>query len=507
MNIEKIVTLNDKIYIYFNEAWYNNQGVNKTIKIYLPTYPRTLIGQINIPIIYLNTNLTKSFIQLNTTWKNYDLKICQFEVFIEDQKLAGPSFVTEFYTSKETFDYPVATTKKGLFIFDIPDAVYLGAQHTVVNARMSRFLMVKPEKNNTIEFTVNNKTFYFNKKYVKDFDKQLQDLTKAGIITSITLINEPYDAEIWDIVKHPTTCVGSDNNDLRTEFNNTNSKSLISAFNITTEESLDYYYAFVAFLADRYCRADKKYGQVVGFIVGNEVNSAGVWYSAGRKSTTEFTEEYATVLRLSWQIAVQYYSNVRVYLSFDHFWRVSVDLYDKLSQFYKPREMLEIMNNKYLAEGNIPWNVAFHPYTQDLHDSDFWNDVVAFDNDEAWVISFKNLGVMVDFLRQEEYLYKGTTRHITLSEQGFNSKGTDVGNIIQAMAFGIAYKAVMSYPEIDNFIYHAQRDQVEEFGLNLGLWTCGEDGKSLGEKKPIYQLYKEIDQKEPDGKKYVYERF
>ena len=167
MNIEKIVTLNDKIYIYFNEAWYNNRAVNKTIKIYLPTYPRTLIGQINIPEIYLNTNLTKSFIQLKTTWKNYDLKICQFEVFIEDQKLAGPSFVTEFYTSKETFDYPVATTKKGLFIFDIPDAVYLGAQHTVVNARMSRFLMVKPEKNNTIEFTVNNKTFYFNKKYVK----------------------------------------------------------------------------------------------------------------------------------------------------------------------------------------------------------------------------------------------------------------------------------------------------------------------------------------------------
>jgi hypothetical protein len=61
------------------------------------------------------------------------------------------------------------------------------------------------------------------------------------------------------------------------------------------------------------------------------------------------------------------------------------------------------------------------------------------------------------------------TRHITLSEQGFNSKGNDIGNIIQAMAFGIAYKVVMAYPEIDNFIYHAQRDQVEEFGLNLGL--------------------------------------
>ena len=507
MNIDKIVTKNNKIYIYFDQAWYDNQSVSKYIKIYLPLYSKKFIGQIKNPTIYLNQSLGRSYIQLNTTWKDYDLTVCQFEVYIADQLVAGSQFVTEFYTSRDTFDYPKATTKKGLFIFDIPDAVSLGAQHTVVNARLSRFLMVKPEKGNTIEYIVNNKTFYFNKQYVEDFDRQLIDLTNAGIITSITLINEPYEAEIWDIVKHPTTCVGSDNNDLRTEFNNTNSKSLISAFNLATEEAFDYYYAYVAFLADRYCRADKKYGQIVGFIVGNEVNSAGVWYSAGRKPTQEFTEEYATVLRLTWQIAVKYYSNVRIYLSFDHFWRVSVDLYDKLSQFYKPREMLEILNNKYLAEGNIPWNVAFHPYTQDLHDSDFWNDIVAFDNDEAWVISFKNLGVLVEFLRQPEYQYKGQTRHITLSEQGFNSKGNDIGNIIQAMAFGIAYKVVMAYPEIDNFIYHAQRDQVEEFGLNLGLWTCGKDGKSLGKKKPIYKLYKEIDQKEPDGKKFVYERF
>lgn len=175
-------------------------------------------------------------------------------------------------------------------------------------------------------------------------------------------------------------------------------------------------------------------------------------------------------------------------------------------RFYGARELLSCINKLCKAEGDFFWNIAHHPYPQDLSRPDFWNDDTATDDDDTVRITFKNLHVLAEFLYREENLFEGTRRRVILSEQGFNSKRTPESEILQAAAYGRAYHEVMKIPEIDSFILHAHHDNRYEFGLNLGLWRRREEGDGMEAPKPIYYLFKMIDQKDDAGK-YWYERF
>jgi hypothetical protein len=63
----------------------------------------------------------------------------------------------------------------------------------------------------------------------------------------------------------------------------------------------------------------------------------------------------------------------------------------------------------------------------------------------------------------------------------------------------------MEIPEIDCFVYHTQWDNIEEFRLNLGLWRRNKDGTKMIGKKPIYNVFKEIDKPDQFGK-YFWEK-
>ena len=104
-------------------------------------------------------------------------------------------------------------------------------------------------------------------------------------------------------------------------------------------------------------------------------------------------------------------------------------------------------------------------------------------------------------------MFEGRRRRVILSEQGFNSCWTDESEILQATAYGRAYHEVMKIPEIDSFILHAHHDNAGEFGLNLGLWRRKKDEPGMDRPKPIYYLFKAIDQKDESGQKFVWERF
>ncbi|MBO4327136.1 MAG: hypothetical protein J5950_07680 [Clostridia bacterium] len=424
--------------------------------------------------------------------------VCRFRVTDGETVLEGPSFAEEIYDSERSFPYPEAGTKKGLQIADVNDAIELGVRHAALNVSQGDFLQLEPEPDNTIEFVLDGRTFYFNRRTVEANDKKIRELTEAGVIITLILLNSPkwsgkVNEKLWKVIAHPDTLVGEGN------------EGLISEFNITSDEGVQYYRAFVAFLADRYARQDAPYGRAVGMIVGNEVNSGWIWCNAGIKTVEEYTEEYADIVRLTWQTAVKYYSGIRIYLSFDHFWTGSAGgPSDK--RYYGAKDMLRILNKRLTEQGNVPWNIAHHPYPQDLRYPDFWNDTQATDSPDAPIITFKNLQVLAAFTYEDEYLYKGKRRRIILSEQGFNSHWTTESEVLQAMAYGIAYKKVMGIPEIDSFILHAHHDNIGEFGLNLGLWRRSEDGKMMVAQKPIYYVFKAIDKKDERGV-YHWERY
>ncbi|MCL2159375.1 MAG: DUF5722 domain-containing protein, partial [Oscillospiraceae bacterium] len=145
--------------------------------------------------------------------------------------------------------------------------------------------------------------------------------------------------------------------------------------------------------------------------------------------------------------------------------------------------------------GDIGWNIAFHPYPQDLFDPRTWNDATATDSPDTYRITFKNLQVLVEYLRQTQMRYNGSARRVILSEQGFHGGNNgQAAQELQAAAYAYAYYKAASLPEIDAFILHRHVDHNQEGGLMLGLWTC-ENGEicEAGNKKLIYEIFRDID--------------
>ena len=417
-----------------------------------------------------------------------DLMYCKISVTDENGKpVEGKEYVEEILDSERSFDYPVADTKKGLQVTMVKDAVELGVRHAALNVNLGDFLMPAPDGDNTIEFIFDGKIYYINKKITEKNDAKVKELSDNGIIITFILLNSKHwtttvSDEFWNIIKHPGYTPDG----------------LISQFNVMEEQGLDYYRAFVAFISDRYTQEDERYGRAVGLIVGNEINSGYVWCNAGEMSCEQYCYEYTTALRIAYQTSRVFYDKMRIYISLDHFW-TGANENAAPNRYYGSKFVLDYINRYCLSEGQIPWNIAHHPYPEDLRYPDFWNDVSALPNLDAPIITFKNLEVLAEFLYQKEYLYNGERRRIILSEQGFNSFFTPESEIVQAMAYGRAYKKIMQIPEIDSFILHAHQDNKEEFGLNLGLWRRKPDSGELDAPKPVYYVFKMIDRKDEKG--------
>ncbi len=432
-----------------------------------------------------------------------------YAVQIGDDLCEGIQFVETIEDALRAFPYPVVDTKKGLQIANAADAAALGVRHSAINVNEGDFLIPAPIEGDTLEFEHDGRVFYFRRSHVERMDQTFKKLTDIDCVITFILLNSPHwrcdiDPVFWhDVLMHPGyTGKGGDS---AVKDGSSEGTGLISMFNLVTEEGLAHYQAFIAFLTDRYTREDKAFGRVVGMIVGNEVDAGFIWCNAGEMTLEAFTREYTNALRVTWQTAATIYSGMRIYVSLDHFWNSAMDANQPL-RYYNVRDMLTTINDLACEEGQIPWHIAYHPYPEDLRFPDFWNDKTATPDDDAPIVTFKNLEVLARFTYREEFLYKGERRRIILSEQGFNSHWSEESEILQAAAYGHAYRKVMEIPEIDSFILHAHHDNMGEFGLNLGLWRRYPDRQEMQAPKPIYAVFKAIDQKDERGV-YHWERY
>lgn len=425
----------------------------------------------------------------------YDGRFLYYQISVNGEDAAGAHYVEDMGDALRDHPYPTTESKKGLQITMIHDAIHLGVKHAALNVNLGSFIRLSPDGEETIPFEFDGETFYFCRKTVECNDARLRELTDAGVIITLILLNSQdwggvkTPDEVWDVIRHPDFCEGG----------------RISAFDLHTPRAVRLYMAFVAFLTDRYARADAPYGRAVGLIVGNEVNSGFEWCNMGRKTMQEYVYDYTASLRLCWQVSTSIWSGMRTYISLDHFW-TGANFGGDPMRFYGSKYVLEELNRLCLTEGQIGWNVAAHPYPEDLRFPDFWNDTTATMDEDTCRITFKNLEMLPQFLRREENLFRGERRRIILSEQGFNSHGTATSEVLQAMAYGKAYRKVMEIPEIDSFILHAHQDNKEEFGLNLGLWKRRPENSTPDTPKPIYYVFRDIDKKDEKGV-YHWERY
>jgi len=411
-----------------------------------------------------------------------DRLFSRFTVWSQDgrQTADGARYVTDFAPEAHawSYPYPQATSKKGAPAIG-EDAKTLGICHNTMNVNLCELFSVLPGQD-TILYEFGGRSFYIRKAVADNYDKLVLAFYQNKVNLTQILLASP-------------RLFGADNNPLLNSMAvhpNYNQEGFISAFNMRTEDGVAYYGAFLDYLASRYMRKDAQYGRVTGFILGNEIDHQWYWGNMGETPVEEYVQEYTGALRLAWQTAQKYYSEGRAYISLTHFFNTTIDPSKRL-RFYKGREVLEYLNSYAVQDGNFGWNVAYHPYCENLSIPDFWNDRSATFDFSTPRITFKNIEVLPAFMAQEHLLYQGEPRRIIFSEQGFNSFDK-YSEELGFAGYCLAFKKIEKQPTIESFIYYGYTDNKHEFGLNLGLRRGSDDPDVLGEAKPAWYAFRDM---------------
>ncbi len=371
---------------------------------------------------------------------------------------------------------------KGLScIVDIDDAVELGVKYVHENVYLNG-LAALGSTNPEVVYEFDGLKIPINMATVRQLDARMKKFTDNGIAVFIVFINQmPSDSSNRTLLIHPNSDIA-------------NSPTHLGAFNIKDDKGLKYYLGILEFLAERYTRADKKYGLMSSLIVGNEVQQHWVWHNMGDMPEDEFIGEYELSLRLAWLACSKFNTDLMVYVSMDHHWTKRGFNNNPLREI--PGDvLLEKITKLSKTGGDYPWNVAFHPYPENLFEPRFWYDKSPTEDFSTPRITFKNLDVLPRFMKQDRMLYNGKIRDIAFTEQGFHSPDGIEGEKIQAAAYAYAYYKITQMPEISSFILHRHVDHRDEGGLRLGLWSNKPGGKDSNpwEKKYLWEVFKYAD--------------
>ena len=376
--------------------------------------------------------------------------------------------------------YPAPASKKGLQVQMVDDAIALGIQHAALNVSVPSLvdLSARPE---SIQFTFEGSEYYFMPGAIARLDSEVQPLSSHGIVVSFILLNyEDKDEARNRIFLHP-------------RYDREAKTNHMSAFNVVTSDGVRYLRATVAFLAQRYSDSAAPHGRVWNYIVGNEVNSHWWWNNMGHATAEEVASDYERAVRIVHDAVRTASDHARVFLSFEHHWtiRYSKDTPDRSCP---GRELLEDFARFARERGDFDWDIAYHPYPENLGDPRFWRDKTATPSEDSPRITFKNIEVLPRYLATHtELLWQGHPRHVILSEQGFHCRDVPEGEREQAAAYCAAWWKIAHLDGIDAFILHRHVDHAYE-GLNLGLWTHQPDSIATPDRhRQMYEVFRVAD--------------
>ncbi len=392
---------------------------------------------------------------------------------LENRPMTNPFHVVKVEARHQGYEKPLFRPKeiKGVScVVDMQDASDLGAKHIHTNLSIGHLWTDDPK--NAIMHKFDGRTFMINKGSVEGFDNQLKEFYRRGISVFVVFTNTYSENPI---IRYPGTKKVP--------------HMMLAGFNTATPEGIDYFAAVCDFLAKRYTRDDAKYGQMSALIVGNEVQQHGAWYNIGEMPVDKFVVEYAKAVRVAQLAAWNNNPDLRIYVSLEHHWTMGDP---KSGRAVPGRLLLEHFNHVVKEGGDIPWNLAHHPYPENLFNPRFWNDRTAKPNFDTPRITFRNIDQLVKFFKQKEWRYHDKMRDIALTEQGVNYEDNKPdAELAQAAAYAYAYKKIKALPEISAFILHRHVDHAQEGGLHLGL-RFNKEGTiaSAGKKRMVWDVFK-----------------
>ncbi|MDB6055875.1 MAG: hypothetical protein JWN25_3398 [Verrucomicrobiales bacterium] len=396
--------------------------------------------------------------------------------------------LVEQVSSKNSEPYPVNSSKKGLQVQMVDDAVALGIKHAALNVDFSSLTLLQAGPS-SIAHVFEGTEYFFSSGYLNGLDQQVKRLSDNSILVNLIILNYDHGDAKTNVLRHPHYDPSCPNH--------------LGAFNLSTAEGIGHYKATIDFLASRYGAMNAEHGRVWGFIVGNEVNSHWEWYNLGNASVKEFVEDYIDAVRLCEFYSKKQLWNSRTYISLEHHWNMAGGGKGATNHYFKGKDMVDQFASQSEEMGGFAWNLAFHPYPENLFECRTWNDKTALPGFDTPRITFKNIEQLPAYFKRPVQLFHNSPRHIILSEQGFHSVNTPQGETNQAAAYAYAYYKIAHLDGIDSFILHRHVDHGMEGGLNLGLWTRNTRSRSQSEperKKLIYEVFEHADK--PDWQDY-----
>lgn len=345
----------------------------------------------------------------------------------------------------------------------------LGITATTVNCQLGNFIK---KDLNPIIYRHQSKIWEFNRTATEDLDRTIKCMTDNNIVVSLILLID----KNAGILKHP-------------EFDPT---GIYSMANMTDRNGTDTYRAIVSFLAERYSRPNKEYGWITHWIVFNEVDYGWVWTNMGEQPMALYMDAYNKALRLTWLETRLFNPTSEVFISLTHNWD-----YKPINAFksYSPKSIIDRMAVYSNVTGNYHWGLAYHPYPQRLLEPRTWRDTKALPRFNTEYITPKNIEVLDAYFHQKKLLYKGNTRTILLSEQGFHTPDCSKESMNnKAAAIAYTWTKILPLETIESFHYHRWVDHPMEGGLKLGLRTLAEPGKPYGiRKEPAFSVFSALE--------------
>lgn len=349
----------------------------------------------------------------------------------------------------------------------------LGIGAVTVNVAGLHHVLLLDAAPDTVPYVWEGTTYHFRESALHGYDRifriALENKVMVSAILLINNIRDPKQAEGRLLAHADATPDGT-----------------YAMPNIDTEEGVRYVSALYNLIAERWSRADGKFGRVHHWIMHNEVDFGWVWTNAGKKSDIDYLDLYQRSMRLMHLSARQYDPNSDVFISLTHHWSIAGEPYA-----YGSRRLLELLQRFAAAEGDFEWGLAFHPYPQDLFEPKTWQDTQATWDWDTAKITPRNLEVLDAYMQREEMRFRGQVRKVHLSENGFNSRTyseTDLAD--QAAGMALAWNKLKRLPTIQVWHYHNWVDHPDEGGLKIGLRKLPNDPKDPYGMKPIWHLYK-----------------
>ncbi len=347
-------------------------------------------------------------------------------------------------SAQNTDPFPTPPNQKGLQVQMVDDALALGIHHAGINVNLTALLDLKAQP------TAGK--FAFNQNYLQSLDSQIRPLADKGVLVYAILLTYPSKDPAKDAVAlHPGH---------RRDY-----EFSVGAMN-TVSGFLE---AVTGMLAERWSGEHPEHGRVWGWIIGNEVNSHFLWNNMGLVTPDTAASEYEKAFRIAHTAIRRHSLHARTYASFDHHW--ASRMHNVSPEESTPgRDFLDTFARLVRERGDFDWNVAWHPYPENLGNPRAWADKNVTHDDDSNKVTFKNLEVLPKHLEKPELLWQGQPRRVILSEQGFHTLLNPEGEKLQAAAYAYAWEKIQTLPTIDAFIYHRHVDHAKEGGLRLGLW-------------------------------------